>query len=485
LVLAVNTRFRSQEVADLLGRGRADWLAYRPGFKGIAFDAILNDVPAGALARVRGVFHAGEGARPEVPALAHAAAHRLQDLLRADADTHCADARSGDARSGDARSRDVCSGDVHSGDVHSGDVHSGDATSACPPRDASAAAISSIPPAAPNAGAICFTTSGTTSLPKFVLHDQLTLLRHGDQVARSYGYDRRTCILATAPFCGVFGFAALASALASGVPIVCDAVFDALQAADAVQRHRVTHSYLNNEALSRMLQAAPEHDFSSCRLFCFASFAPGLEDLPRLAGERGIPLAGLYGSSELIALVAVQPLTDTEHRYLPGGRIIYAEGRVRARDPASGRILPHGEPGEIEIKSPSLMLGYLDNEQATACAVDAEGYFRTGDLGCTVDERQFVFQARLGDSLRLSGFLVSPAEIEDFVMTLPGVRATPQAWQAACRQALAHYKAPVGFHVLDEFPSVESANSVKIQKTRLRDMAAEILNGGLPAARPQ
>ncbi|CUR68215.1 3-hydroxybenzoate--CoA/4-hydroxybenzoate--CoA ligase [Achromobacter xylosoxidans] len=107
----------------------------------------------------------------------------------------------------------------------------------------------------------------------------------------------------------------------------------------------------------------------------------------------------------------------------------------------------------------------------------------------------------MGDSLRLSGFLVNPVEIEQMVETLPGVRAcqvvgatrdgktVPYAfvllrdgasadatgWTAACKQAMAGFKVPAGFTVLDAFPSVESANSVKIQKHRLREMADALL----------
>ena len=69
------------------------------------------------------------------------------------------------------------------------------------------------------------------------------------------------------------------------------------------------------------------------------------------------------------------------------------------------------------------MLGYLDNPEATARAFTDDGYFKTGDLGYALSEQQFVFQARMGDSLRLAGFLVNPAEIEQVVESLPGVRA--------------------------------------------------------------
>ncbi|RPJ87889.1 AMP-binding protein [Achromobacter xylosoxidans] len=448
LVLAVNTRFRALELADILGRGKADWLVFWPGFKGIDFQGILGEVAPEHLERLQGVI-ALTNADETLPASFHGKpAHRYQDLRS------CTDAA---------------------------------------------------PPAQPNAGVLCFTTSGTTSKPKFVLHDQRTLLNHGATVARAYGYDGRSCVLASAPFCGAFGFATLAGGLAQGAPVVCAPVFDAAQSSAAVRRHAVTHTYANNEALVGMMRAGAQGDFASVRLFGFASFTPALDNMLDLAREAGVPLTGLYGSSELVALVAGQPRDpaegDVSARHQPGGTLIYPEARVRARDPATGEILPHGQSGELEILSPSLMQGYLDNPEATRGACTDDGYFKTGDLGYTLNPRQFVFQTRMGDSLRLSGFLVNPVEIEQVVETLQGVRACqvvgatqkgktvsyafvllqpgaaadPAGWTAACKAAMAGFKTPAGFTVLDEFPSVESANSVKIQKHRLREMADAIL----------
>lgn len=450
LVLAVNTRFRALEVADILGRGRADWLVYWPGFKGIDFQGILNGVAPADLDRLQGAVALSD-AQESAPASVHGKpVHRYDALLA------CADAA---------------------------------------------------PPAQGNASVLCFTTSGTTSKPKFVLHDQQTLLRHGVAVAQAFGYDDDACVLASAPFCGAFGFATLVGGLARGAPVVCAPVFNAAESAAAVARHAVTHTYANNEALVGMMQDAPPGTFASVRLFGFASFTPALDNMLDLARAAGVPLTGLYGSSELIALVAGQPRDaadgDVSARHQPGGTLIYPDARVRARDPETGQILPHGQSGEIEILSPSLMQGYLDNPEATRAAVTEDGYFKTGDLGYTLTPRQFVFQTRMGDSLRLSGFLVNPVEIEQVVETLPGVRACqvvgatrdgkivpyafvllhagaeadPAGWTAACKAAMAGFKAPAGFTVVDAFPSVESANSVKIQKHRLREMADAMLSG--------
>lgn len=449
LVLAVNTRFRALEVADILGRGKADWLVFWPGFKGIDFAGILDGVAPEAIAGLQGIVALG-AENESLPAhFQGKPAHRFHALLS-----------------------------------------------------------TKTPPPAPqdNAGVLCFTTSGTTSKPKFVLHDQQTLLRHGAAVARAFGYDDASCVLASAPFCGAFGFATLVGGLARGVPVVCAPVFNAAESAQAIARYAVTHTYANNEALVGMMQAAPAHAFTSAQLFGFASFTPALDNMLDLARTAGVPLTGLYGSSELIALVAGQPREpvdgDVSARHQPGGTLIYPEASVRARDPETGELLPHGQSGEIEIRSPSLMRGYLDNPEATRQALTDDGYFKTGDLGYTLTPRQFVFQTRMGDSLRLSGFLVNPVEIEQLVETLPGVRACqvvgatrdgkivpyafvllhdgakadPTGWTAACKAAMAGFKAPVGFTVLDAFPSVESANSVKIQKHRLRDMANAMLS---------
>ncbi|MBV7481598.1 AMP-binding protein [Bordetella sp. BOR01] len=460
LVLAVNTRFRAAEVADILGRGRAQWLVYWPAFKGIDFAAILDDVPDSALHALRGVIALDEAA--------HSAPVPAQ-----------------------VRGRPVLSW-----------------------RQLANSHAAVEPSATDDAGVLCFTTSGTTSLPKFVLHDQGTLLRHGHAAAQAYGYDDDARILAAAPFCGAFGFAMLVGALARGVPLVCEPVYDTARTAQAIRRHRITHAFANNEALAQLFQSGQPGDFATLRLCGFASFAPALDNLLELAASHGVPLTGLYGSSELIALVAAQPLDaaqgDVSVRYLAGGLLIYPQARARACDPQSGAVLPHGQSGELQIHTPSLMRGYLDNPQATADALTPDGYFKTGDLGYSVGPRQFVFQARLGDSLRLAGFLVNPAEIEQLVESLPGVRACqvvgatrqgktvpyafvllhpgaqadPHAWHAACRRALAGFKVPAGFHVLQSFPSVESANSVKIQKHKLRDMAIALLAAAPAGTRP-
>ncbi len=450
-VLAVNTRFRSKEVADIVGRGRADWLVMWPDFKGIAFAEILADVDHTVLDRLRGVVALGAHNSPAVQAIAARvpALHHFEDMLK----TPCV-----------------------------------------------------TPQPFGNAGVLCFTTSGTTSLPKFVLHDHTSLLTHGDGMAAAYRYNADSRIFASAPFCGAFGFCTLLGGLVTGSTVVCEPVTNTQSTLEHIRRHQVTHTYANNESILKILEASESpSDFASCKLFGFANFSPAITDLLAQAERNGLPLTGLYGSSELQALVAAQPTVPAEGdisvRYMAGGRLIHPQARVRASDPSSGKLLPLGESGELEILSPSIMLGYLDQPEATAQAITQDGYFKTGDLGYCVSEQQFVFQARMGDSMRLSGFLVNPAEIEQAVQSLPGVKACqvvgatlgtkilpvafvilesgaqadPVGWTTACKRLMAAFKVPVRFEILTAFPAIESANAVKIQKHKMREMADQLL----------
>ena len=171
------------------------------------------------------------------------------------------------------------------------------------------------------------------------------------------------------------------------------------------------------------------------------------------------------------------------------------------RDPDSGEVLAHGVAGELQLRVPGVMAGYFENDAANREAFVDDGWFRTGDLGHTVSPTEFVFVARLGDALRLSGFLVSPAEIEEVLQQHPSVDAAqvvgaatsdglkpvafviPRAGasideavlQAHCAERIARFKVPVRIGVVDAFPVTPGANATKIQKAKLREWAAALI----------
>ena len=447
VAVSVNTRFRSHELADILQRSRSRVLLFWPGFKGIDFSGILGNCDPQALEHLQSVVIYDEaGANPPGALLGKAALSYM--LLSGGAPLLQDDA-------------------------------------------------------APGAGCAIFTTSGTTKAPKFVLHDQRTVIRHAMDVVKAFSIDSDAAMLLAPPLCGVYGFCSATASLAAGRPLVMAPTWNAEQAARDIVAHRVTHINGTDEAAAQLLDIAGA-SFSSTRFFGYAAFNPAQGDIVRRADARGLKLVGLYGASEIQALFARQDeRAAVAERMLAGGLPVSPAARVRARDPASGEIQPHGAPGELEFLAPSSrMAGYHGNPEATREALTGDGYYRSGDLGYTLADGRFVFLTRIGDALRLGGFLVSPMEIEAVVQDAPGIAAcqvvgvpraggpVPVAFvvlqhgavldEAAAiahvASRLARYKVPLRVIPVDAFPVTPGANATKIQKGKLREMAEALLN---------
>jgi fatty-acyl-CoA synthase len=361
--------------------------------------------------------------------------------------------------------------------------------------------------ATPEAPCLTFTTSGTTSGPKLVLHDQQSIAGHAVDVARRMELDAAEAVLLGAvPFCGTFGNAAAMAAIAGGAHIVCLAQFEAVRAAALIRENRVTHLVGGDDMFGRIAAASGGRAFDSVRFSGFAAFHSTAASSIAAAEAAGLRPRGLYGSSEVQALFSI---AEGDNRLVGGGVPVSGETRLEVRDPETGASLALGTSGELWIDAPSRFVGYLENLAATERAIDAGGMFRTGDLG-RLDGAGFVFETRLGDAMRLGGFLVSPEEIEAAIQTLPGVAAAqvvaatrkgdpvPVAFvqssagavvdeanlRTQCFERLARFKVPERIVIVDRFPVVDSPNGPKVQRVKLREMAEALLcgeTGGKPS----
>ena len=448
IAVAVNTRYRAVEVADIVGRSGAKVLACAPGFRRIDFLSILADIEPAALDRLAAIIVVGDEPASVPPAIERLRRVPFDRLL----------------------SR---------------------------PAHAANHALASAP-------CNIFTTSGTTSAPKFVLHRQGAIAGHAQQVARVFGFTAPdTLSLAILPLCGVFGFNQTLATLAAGKPSVLVESYEIDEIARLIQRHKPTTMFGSDDMYARLLEVMPGRwPFRSIKWAGYGAFNASLEDLPERAQPRGLRLVGLYGMSEVQALYARQPLkAPMARRKLGGGLPTSPLGHVRVRDPETGELLGPGQPGALECAGPSLMVGYYGNEAATAQAMTADGYVRTGDLAQLDGRGGFTFLSRMGDVLRLSGFLVNPLEIETHIQKLPaiadcqtiavprpeGVRAVSfvilkpgatldeAATIAHCRHGLANYKVPLRIFAVDDFPKTPSPNGFKIQRGKLREMAEDLL----------
>lgn len=348
---------------------------------------------------------------------------------------------------------------------------------------------------------LLYTTSGTTKGPKLVAHSQRTLAAHAASVAHALQLDpQRHALLAMLPFCGTFGMTSLLGFVAAGATVHVLDAFEAAPALKILGAHGITHSFGSDEMFRRILALADApRPFPQLELCGFAAFQPGWRELAAAAEARGMKLFGLYGSSEVQALFSIaRPGDDFADRIEGGGWPVSPDAKVRVRDGETGELAPSGVSGEIEISAPSRFLGYFNNPDATRDAITADGFFRTGDIGRLRGDGSFVYETRAGDAMRLGGFLVAPGEIEDELKSCAGVAdaqvvAVDLKGQARCvafvipagepprqdaltthlRERLAGYKVPARIFVVDAFPVTDSANGVKIQRARLRAMAME------------
>lgn len=175
--------------------------------------------------------------------------------------------------------------------------------------------------------------------------------------------------------------------------------------------------------------------------------------------------------------------------------------QFRIRDVDSGAILGANQPGEIEIIAPSMFMGYFNDQAATDKVLLSDGYFRTGDVGFLRDDGSLVYLSRKGDAIRLSGFLVSPIEIEDTLKQFKGVLDTQvvavdiagvakvvafviadqnigcneQDLIEQAKNVMAAFKVPANVFFVNEYPVTQGSNGMKIQKGKLRDMALKNL----------
>jgi acyl-CoA synthetase (AMP-forming)/AMP-acid ligase II len=348
-------------------------------------------------------------------------------------------------------------------------------------------------------------TSGTTGVPKGVV------MTHGRtmQVATDWvdmtGLNADDRYLMVNPYFHMFGFkAGILASVAAGATMLPEPAFDVDRALARVAAERVT-VFPGAPTLYQSILDHPDrdgHDLSSLRLAVTGAADIPVELIRRVFDE--LPFRRVisgYGLTEGGTATATGPDDDVETIATTVGRPRPGfELRIVAKD---GNTVGHGEAGEILLRSRSVMLGYLDNPEATAEALSPNGWLRTGDIG-TVDETGCVrIVGRAKDMFIVGGFNAYPAEIENALLRHPGIRqvavvgipdqrlgevgmafvvpATPDldpdeviAWS---RDQMANYKVPRRVEVVDALPMTETG---KVLKDDLRARAA---SGRSPSAR--
>ncbi|WP_329471332.1 4-coumarate--CoA ligase family protein [Streptomyces sp. NBC_01723] len=272
-------------------------------------------------------------------------------------------------------------------------------------------------------------SSGTTGTPKGVMltHRQIaTNLAQLEPLMPAAPGDR---VLAVLPFFHIYGLTALMNApLRLGATVVVLPRFDLEQFLAAIQNHRITSLYVAPPIVLALAKhpLVAEYDLSSLKYIVSAA-APLDAQLAAACSRRlGLPPVGqAYGMTELSPGTHVVPL-DAMAEAPPGsvGKLIAGtEMRiVSLTDP--GKDLPPGESGEILIRGPQIMKGYLGRPDATAAMIDEEGWLHTGDVGHADSDGWLFVVDRVKELIKYKGFQVAPAELEALLLTHPGVADT-------------------------------------------------------------
>ncbi|WP_408591330.1 FadD3 family acyl-CoA ligase [Novosphingobium sp.] len=339
-------------------------------------------------------------------------------------------------------------------------------------------------------------TSGTTGRPKGALtaHRQVTQT-FGDWATR---VDLRAGdrYLIVNPFFHTFGYkAGWAACLVRGATIVPMPTFDVAQMVRQIEENRITFipgPPTIYQMLLQELAGDKPRDFSSLRVAVTgaAPVPPALVE--RMRRELGMSnIVNGYGMTECGA-IAMTRQGDDAHTVANTCGYPLPGIAVRCVDDA-GNDQPAGTPGELLVRGHAVMRGYLDDPQATAEAIDADGWLHTGDIG-TIDAHGYLaITDRKKDLFISGGFNVYPAEVEKlltanpvigvvavvgvpdermgevgkaFVVLRPGTHATEPELAAWAKANMANYKVPRRFVIVDDLPRNAAG---KVLKTELRD----------------
>ncbi|QEA39835.1 AMP-binding protein [Pistricoccus aurantiacus] len=347
-------------------------------------------------------------------------------------------------------------------------------------------------------------TSGTTGAPKGATLSHHNILNNGFFVARTLDLSEQDRMVIPVPLYHCFGMVMgnLGCMTHGAAMIYPGDGFDAEATLEAVANERATAVY----GVPTMFIAELEHprfaefDLSSLRTGIMAGSICPIEVMRQVIDKMHMQDVTIcYGMTET-SPVSFQTQTDAalEKRVTTVGTI-HPHLEVKLVDPLSGAVVPRGESGELCTRGYSVMLGYWDNPEATAKAIDSARWMHTGDLA-VMDEEGFVaIVGRIKDMIIRGGENIYPREIEDFLYTHPAISDVQvigvpdekygeeiMAWiklapdtsldeegvKAFCKDQIAYYKIPRYVKFVDSFPMTVTG---KIQKYKMREEATHEL----------
>lgn len=269
-------------------------------------------------------------------------------------------------------------------------------------------------------------SSGTTGLPKGVM------LTHGNLVAECSvleGFPDATLmasedtVLAVLPFFHIYGIVAFLSyALRQGVTVVTMPRFDLEQYLQTVERYKVTFLHIVPPIVLGLAKhpIVDRFDLSNVRAALSAAAPLGDSVAEAFMQRLGVVISQAYGMTEVTGASHLGPATRELVKPASAGRLL-PNTECKIIDPLTGDEVGEGEQGEIWVRGPIVMQGYLNQERATASTIDKEGWLRTGDIGYVDADGDFFVVDRVKELIKYKGYQVAPAELESVLLEHPSI----------------------------------------------------------------
>ena len=264
-------------------------------------------------------------------------------------------------------------------------------------------------------------SSGTTGYPKGVMLTHRNLVANLVQIEPGLQPIDHEVVLAVLPFFHIYGMQVLMNGfLTKGATVVTMPRFDLEQALTIIDTHRVTRFFVVPPIVLALAKhpMIDEYDLSSL-IQVFSGAAPLSAELAEEAARRiDCPVVQGYGMTEL------SPVT---HLTFPGQALPGSVGMIvpnthcRIVDADTGEDRDVGERGELWVRGPQVMKGYLNNPDATAITVDADGWLHTGDVAIVDEAGFFTIVDRVKELIKFKGFQIAPAELEALLLTHPAI----------------------------------------------------------------
>ena len=346
-------------------------------------------------------------------------------------------------------------------------------------------------------------TSGTTGFPKGVMLTHFNLVNNGMNIGDGMRFTHNDRLCINVPLFHCFGCVlGVMACLTHGTAMVLVEYYQPLKVMETIQNEECTAVH----GVPTMFIGMLEHpDF---RKFRFPKLRTGImagSPCPVKVKRQVVDDMGMtdivivYGQTEASPGCTMTNCDDSlEHRVSTVGRAFpFVECKVV--DPATNEELPYGVPGEFVARGYNVMKGYYKMPEATAQAIDADGWLHTGDLAAMDEDGYFKITGRIKDMIIRGGENIYPKEIEEFIYTLPvvkdvqvigvpskqygeevmacvilkeGMAATEDEIKDAVRSHMARHKTPRYVKFVDAFPMTASG---KIQKYKMREAAIEEL----------